>query len=113
MKRILLLSVVVLLGLQTTGFALACQYQNIAEDEFFYVTCLSSGNCYGYHNWTFVYSDCRGDCSGAPQCTEIQHEAVHIRFIGLTPSGTCTEAEDCTTWNWTTTLYWPDNCRCD
>jgi len=109
MKRILLLSVVVLLGLYTTGFAAECKF-NISSNEFYHLEC-AGGLCYGYNNWTFTF-DCGGDCSGEKQCEEEDSLHANFSYLSYMPTGSCTEPADCTTWDLVYWEYYDYICTC-
>ena len=68
MKRILLLSIVMLLGLYTTVFAEDCHTHLTSSDLDENITCLGEPSvCGGYSNWTWTYA-CHGTCIGS-SCT--------------------------------------------
>ena len=114
MKRILLLSVVMLLGLYATGFATdPCAtrvtfYQWNEEPECF------GGQCSGSLTFVALY-DCGEHelCPGSETCDVVFESEAQIEYLEYDYTGSCDEPDDCSAQGPPVDVsYWEYDCVC-
>ena len=113
MKRILLLSVVVLLALSATGFGRCQTIVWDSEDASEGPTC-NGGVCDGHYRWYFWFG-CQwdvGDCPGQ-ECDWTPYYHAHVDYVNADYEGSCTGSDTSTcTLGSTTFGYWDFTCDC-
>ena len=112
MRRIVLLSVVMLLGLLTTGFAQTCDTE-VTSNWNLRKSCHSSGVCQGWEDWEAVYT-CEGTCaSGDCKFPDDDGPLYGYWFLKQDWVGNCTypDPSNCTL-EFVSDGWWYKECDC-
>ena len=114
MRRILLLSVVVLLGLLTTGFAQTCDTE-VTSRWSEHKSCHFGGICHGFKDWEADYTCTTGGCSLGTNCKFPQNDGPLYGYWFLYQDwvGDCTypDPSNCTL-EFVLDGWWYKECDC-